>query len=313
MKIRAALLLSVLALLSAPAHVRAQDGPVPQDPVKERSSSGSLVTTTSLPASHAAMALSYADMRSRLLSEYQAQGADTATLASLMALPTGQSFAQAWSMPQGITGAVANAGEAWAVEFAKRRSDMVTAMGVSADVEASSRAMGALLASASEELSKSLPLVSGSLSTPAWESALAKAAKSAADITKAKNFDPCLSVMLSAAAGTKVKDTCPSGSSACKALGSYYFDALKMDSAVTGVLPPSEFNQFQPWLRDALGNTSSSTSSVVTGSKPGCGAKEAVSAAANAVIPGAWAGLTSGKPQSQTSQNSIPSGWGSLG
>ena len=305
-----ACLLSILCA-SAPAAAYAQDSTPPSVPTKERSS---VVTSTTTPSSHAAMASTYADMRARLLSEYQSQGADPLLLSSLASLPAGQSFSQAWSTPQGVTGAVASAGEVWATEFAKKRSDMLTSMGVSADVEASSRAMGALLASASEELSKYLPSSSLSVSAsgPAWESALARAAKSAADVSKAQNFDPCLADMVSAAAGVTTKSSCPSGSSACKALGSYYFDALKMDSNVTGVLPPSEFNQFQPWLRDALGKPSSSSSSVVTGPKPGCGATDAVSQTAKIVLPGAWSSLTTGKPQSQSSQNSIPSGWGAL-
>ena len=305
-----ACLLSML-YLSTPVAAYAQDATPPSVPTKERYPVASSTTT---PSSHSAMATTYADMRAKLLSEYQSQGADPSMLSSLASLPAGQSFAQAWSTPQGVTGAVASAGEAWATEFAKKRSDMLTSMGVSADVEASSRAMGTLLASASEELYKSLPSASLAVSAsgPAWESALAKAAKSAADVSKAKNFDPCLADMVSAAAGVRTKSSCPSGSSACKALGSYYFDALKMDSNVTGVLPPSEFNQFQPWLRDALGRTSPSSSSVVTGPKPGCGATEAVSQTAQAVLPGAWAGLTVTKPQSQSSQNNIPSGWGAL-
>lgn len=313
MKIRAALTLVVSIIALSVRPVAAQDGTVPSDPVKERPWQ---VTTTTPPVTdHAGIMALYTDIRSKLLAEYQLQGADPITLSALANLPSGQSFAQTWSTPQGVTGAVAAAGEAWAVEFAKKRSDMLASMGVSADIEASSRALGTLLASASENLTASLPSITAgsAVSKPAWENALAKAAKSAADVSKAKNFDPCLALMISSATGSKAKSACPAGAAACKALGAYYFDELKMDSVATGILPPSEFNQFQPWLRDTLGKPSSSSSAVVTGSKPGCGASQAVSQTANTVLPGAWSSLTSGTPQSRSSQNNIPSGWGPLG
>ena len=101
------------------------------------------------------------------------------------------------------------------------------------------------------------------------------------------------------------------GLTACVASGMYFNKQLQGvasgGSVEQGVLPPADFNQLQPWQRDAIAGAAPS----VTGSAPTtggttCGTSSAVSGTANKVVPRAWDAI-GGK------NGAAPRGWSGIG
>ena len=104
---------------------------------------------------------------------------------------------------------------------------------------------------------------------------------------------------------------CGAGLSSCVATGAYFHDKLVGDVATSGVLPPSDFNQLQPWQREALSKSSPTAVGALKGTSTGCGATAAVAKTVNTAVPGTWGSL--GSTNNSSSQNNLPSGWGGLG
>jgi hypothetical protein len=105
---------------------------------------------------------------------------------------------------------------------------------------------------------------------------------------------------------------CGSGASSCIASGLYFYNQLQNigsgGASDPGVLPPADFNQLQPWQRDAIAGAAPSVTGSKTTTQGACGSAGAVSSTANTVVPRAWGALGG----STTTTTTAPSGWGAL-
>ena len=289
------------------------------------------VTSTTGPQT--AFAARYASLTASLISSYSSQGATTADLAAMLGISDlsvlsadagviGEkfgdgSFQDIYLNQSGVGGIVAITGSSWANQLAQARSGMTLPDGSALDFSASSRVLGTLLAGATSTMAASFPSFNFDLSAApgaAWESALAKTAKDAATPGKVSGLDACAAAMLQVAGTGKAATSfkgCGAGLSACVATGAYFHDKLVGDVATSGVLPPSDFNQLQPWQREALSKASPTAAGALKGTTTGCGATAAVAKTVNTSVPGTWGSL--GATNNSASQSNIPSGWGGLG
>ena len=289
------------------------------------------VTTTTGPQT--AFSARYASLTASLISSYSSQGATTADLAAMLGITDlgilsadastigakfgDGSFQDIYLNQSGVGGVVAITGSNWANQLAQARAGMTLPDGSTLDFDASSRVLGTLLAGATSTMAASFPSFNFDLSaTPgaAWESALAKTAKDAATPGKVSGMDACAAAMLQVAGTGKAASSfkgCGAGLSSCVATGAYFHDKLVGDVATSGVLPPSDFNQLQPWQRAALSKSSPTAAGALKGTSTGCGATAAVAKTVGTSIPGTWGSL--GSTNNSSSQSNIPSGWGGLG
>lgn len=292
---------------------------------------GGAVTTTTGPQN--AFAARYASLTASLISSYAAQGATTADLAGALGIQDlslltadataigakfgDENFQDIYLNQTGVGGLVAITGSNWANQLAQARAGMTLSDGAALDFSASSRALGTLLAGATSTMAASFPSFNFDLSAApgaAWESALAKTAKDAATPGKVSGMDACAAAMLQVAGTGKATSSfkgCGAGLSSCVATGAYFHDKLVSDVATSGVLPPSDFNQLQPWQREALSKSSPTAAGALKGTSTGCGAGATVAKTVSASIPGSWGSL--GSTTNSSSQSNIPSGWGGLG
>lgn len=292
---------------------------------------GGGVTSTTAPQT--AFTARYASLTASLISSYSSQGATTADLAAALGITDlslltadataigakfgDGNFQDIYLNQTGVGGVVAITGSNWANQLAQARAGMTLSDGSALDFSASSRALGTLLAGATSTMAAAFPSFNFDLSatpTAAWESALAKTAKDAATPGKVSGMDACAAAMTQVAGTGKATSSfkgCGAGLSSCVATGAYFHDKLVGDVGTSGVLPPSDFNQLQPWQREALSKSSPTAAGALKGTSTGCGASAAVAKTVGTSIPGTWGSL--GATTNSSSQSNIPSGWGGLG
>lgn len=223
-----------------------------------------------------------------------------------------------------VDSSVALAGKAWADELAKFRSEhALGVVSLDAEWEKASQSLGELTSKATASMAAVAPLAFTSLRSGSasmndkqlWAAAL-KAAGMSATTTGASSSDPCIAAMMAAASGADAKSAQVAGKgckgvTACVASGLYFHNQLQNvasgGAGDPGVLPPADFNQLQPWQREAIAKAAPS----VTGTSPvasggSCGTSAAVSQTAGSVIPKAWGALN-------TTGGALPKGWSGIG
>ena len=261
--------------------------------------------------------------------------------AAVSAAGIGGDFASLMSAPSGLDGAVAAAGRAWAQELAATQSKALGTLGDSTTQLPSAQALGALLAKSTTNMLNADPNgfaklqqgIADPLALTNWSNSVKAAGLEGAGMSGAPSvLDPCMAAMLAAAGsgnpavGASAGNACGQGSSACVTAGLYFhsklLDAVTGGSSANGVLPPADFNQLQPWQRQALsgGQGGTSLTGALQGGSGGCGAATAVDAATSALVPAAWKALTAPFPATPTTPTAAlttqpavaPKGWGAI-
>jgi hypothetical protein len=233
--------------------------------------------------------------------------------------------------PGSIDSTIQAKSKTWADQLAAfRAQSSLGTVQFSAEWQKVTESMGAMTAAATADIAATAPMSlsalrsgSGTLTDAAlWKAALKGAGMSGTKIPGVGG-DACIAAMMAAASSGDPKAAaaagkgCTGGASACIASGLYFHNQLRGVASGgakdPGVLPPADFNQLQPWQRDAIAGAAPSVTGGATASTGGsCGAQAAVSATTNKVVPGAWGALGSGAGAA-TNQGTIPSGWGGLG
>ena len=233
--------------------------------------------------------------------------------------------------PGSIDSTIQAKSKEWADQLAAFRSQSsLGTVQFSAEWQKVTESMGAMTASATAGIAATAPMSLSALrsgsGTPS-DAALWKAALKSAGMSSTKlpgvGGDACIAAMMAAASSGDAKAAatagkgCSGGASSCIASGLYFYNQLRGVASGgaqdPGVLPPADFNQLQPWQRDAIAGAAPSVTGGANAAGGGsCGTQAAVNATTNKAVPGAW-GALGGGTGATTNSGTIPSGWGGLG
>ena len=233
--------------------------------------------------------------------------------------------------PGSIDSTIQAKSKEWADQLAAFRSQSsLGTVQFSAEWQKVTESMGAMTASATAGIAATAPMSLSALrsgsGTPS-DAALWKAALKSAGMSSTKlpgvGGDACIAAMMAAASSGDAKAAaaagkgCSGGASSCIASGLYFYNQLRGVASGgaqdPGVLPPADFNQLQPWQRDAIAGAAPSVTGGANAAGGGsCGTQAAVNATTNKAVPGAW-GALGGGAGATTNSGTIPSGWGGLG
>ena len=311
----------LLAAIATPGVARAED----TSPV-----AGTASVTASVEEQMAALTAQYQSATNAMLNVYAngVSGSAGAITQTMIAMNVGtakpMSFSALMSAPVGIDAAVVAAGKTWADELAKTRASMsLKAPEFTPEWSQAATSLGALAASATASMASVSPtafmtLRAGNATASEkdlWSKALSAAGMKAVSTTSGGG---CLAALMSAATSGSSKKAqaassgCSGGTSSCIASGLYFYNQLQNigsgGASDPGVLPPADFNQLQPWQRDAIAAVAPSVTGAKTTTQGACGAAGAVSATTNVVVPKAWSALGG----QTTTTSTTPSGWGAL-
>lgn len=313
---------ALLVALVTPGVARAEDTPP---------AGGTVSVTASVEEQMAILSAQYQSATNAMLNVYAngVNGSTGSVTQAMIAMNVGtakpMSFSTLMSSPVGIDAAVVAAGKTWAEELAKTRASMtLTVPEFTPEWSQAATSLGALTASATASMASIDPTAFMSLragtatasTKDLWSKALGAAGMKAVSSTSGGG---CLAALMAAAtsgsskAAQAASSGCSGGTSSCIASGLYFYNQLQNigsgGAGDPGVLPPADFNQLQPWQRDAIAKAAPSVTGSKTTTQGACGSAGAVSATTNVVVPKAW-GALGGQP---TTSNTVPDGWGALG
>jgi hypothetical protein len=279
-----------------------------------------------------AMQKQYQSATAAMMSMYSSQASPAVVQQSLGGANLGSlSLESMLQTPGSLDSMIQTKSKAWADELAAfRAKSSLGTVQFSAEWQKVTESMGAMTASATASIAATAPMSLAALrsgnGTPTdsalWKEALKSAGMSSTKIPGVGG-DACIAAMMAAAssgdakAAAKAGKGCSGGTSACVASGLYFYNQLRGVASGgakdPGVLPPADFNQLQPWQRDAIAGAAPGVTGGATASNGGtCGTQAAVTATVGKVVPGAW-GALGGGTGATTNQGTIPSGWGGLG
>jgi hypothetical protein len=279
-----------------------------------------------------AMQKQYQSATAAMMSLYANQASPQAVQMSLGgANLSAMSLESMLQTPGSVDSLIQTKSKEWADQLAAfRAQSSLGTVQFSAEWQKVTESMGAMTAAATAGIAATAPMSLAALrsgaGTPSdaalWKDALKSAGMSSTKLPGVGG-DACIAAMMAAASSGDAKAAaaagkgCTGGASACIASGLYFYNQLRGVASGgaqdPGVLPPADFNQLQPWQRDAIAGSAPSVTGGANATGGGsCGTQAAVSATTGKVVPGAWGALGSGAGAT-TNRGTIPSGWGGLG